>query len=65
MTRLGIPPFFISAVGSDQNGKLIASHLKESGMVGQTAIEFLNVAASDLTHIYTIQIFFLVTVWVS
>ena len=39
MTRLGAPPFFISAVGSDQNGKLITSSLKESGMVRQPHIQ--------------------------
>ena len=33
MTRLGTPPFFISAVGNDQNGVLITRHLEESGMV--------------------------------
>ena len=33
MTRLGTPPFFISAIGSDQNGKLITNYLEESGMV--------------------------------
>ena len=33
MTRLGTPPFFISAVGNDQNGKLITQYLNELGMV--------------------------------
>lgn len=33
MMRLGASPFFISAVGSDQNGRLITNYLEESGMV--------------------------------
>ena len=33
MTRLGSPPFFVSAVGNDQNGKLVTRYLEESGMV--------------------------------
>ena len=39
MTRLGAPPFFISAVGSDENGKLITSYLDESGMVRQAHVQ--------------------------
>ena len=38
MTRLGTPPFFISAVGNDQNGRLITGHLEESGMVRETSM---------------------------
>lgn len=38
MTRLGSPPFFISAVGGDQNGNLITRHLEESGMVRQAHV---------------------------
>ena len=33
MKRLGTPPFFISAVGNDQNGKLITQYLEELGLV--------------------------------
>ena len=36
MTRLGTPPFFISAVGSDRSGNLITSYLEKSAMVIQT-----------------------------
>ncbi len=33
MSRLGVPPQFLSAVGRDRSGQLILSDLQERGMV--------------------------------
>ncbi len=33
MSRLGTPPLFLSAVGCDHNGRLIADNIQECGMV--------------------------------
>ena len=55
MARLGTPPFFITAVGDDENGQLITRHLEESGMVSHESHDILRYIDSPNTHLISVK----------